>query len=105
MNKIKNWLKAFVCGRFFHQLALAVLLGLLLLLGISFYMQTSCQKYIITEEQAADLIGVDCIIVPGCKVAADGQPSYMLEDRLQTALRLYQAGAAPKLLMSGDCSG
>ena len=37
-----------------------------------------------------------------CYVFADGRPSDMLHDRLQRGVELYQLGAAPKLLMSGD---
>ena len=57
---------------------------------------------IVTEEEAANLKDVDCIIVLGCLVKSDGRPSDMLCDRLVTAIGLYQNGAAPKLLMSGD---
>ncbi len=44
----------------------------------------------------------DCILVLGCGLRADGQPSHMLQDRLDTAIQLYRSGSAPKLLMSGD---
>ena len=44
----------------------------------------------------------DCILVLGAGVRNDGTPSHMLEDRLKTAIELYRAGVAPKLLMSGD---
>ncbi len=57
---------------------------------------------IITDEKAAELEDVDCIVVLGCLVKSDGRPSDMLYDRLVTAIGLYQSGAAPKLLMSGD---
>jgi len=46
--------------------------------------------------------GADCILVLGAKVKRDGSPSYMLKDRLDAGIALYQSGAAPKLLMSGD---
>ena len=45
-----------------------------------------------------------CILVLGCSVWADDQPSPMLKDRLDTAIALYKKGAAPKLLLSGDNS-
>ena len=45
---------------------------------------------------------VDCILVLGCGVYADGVPSNMLRDRLEQGIALYRAGVAPKLLMSGD---
>lgn len=44
----------------------------------------------------------DCILVLGAGVRADGTPSHMLEDRLLTAISLYDAAVSPKLLMSGD---
>lgn len=44
----------------------------------------------------------DCILVLGCGVMQDGTPSTMLRDRLDTAIEAFQAGAADRLLMSGD---
>jgi vancomycin permeability regulator SanA len=57
---------------------------------------------ILTSSQAAELSDVDCVLVLGCKVWDEGQPSHMLEDRLRRGVELYEMGAAPKLLMSGD---
>ena len=59
---------------------------------------------LLSAAQAAELKDVDCILVLGCQVLDDGTPSLMLRDRLDTAIALYEAGAAPKLLMSGDHS-
>lgn len=56
---------------------------------------------IIAADDAANL-GADCAVVLGCLVRADGTPSNMLSDRLEVACSLYEAGAVPKLLMSGD---
>lgn len=44
----------------------------------------------------------DCILILGCGVRNDGTPSPMLEDRIKEGVKLYNAGVAPKLLMSGD---
>lgn len=44
----------------------------------------------------------ECILVLGCGVRADGTPSPMLRDRLDRAKELYDAGLAPKILVSGD---
>lgn len=41
-------------------------------------------------------------IVFGARIYPDGRPSPMLEDRLETAVRLYRAGVVQKLLLSGD---
>ena len=70
--------------------------------GISAYVKDQVAEKIITSEQAAEIEGVDCILVLGCAVRAGGEPSAMLHDRLQRSVELYKAGVAPKLLMSGD---
>lgn len=71
-------------------------------LSINGYVILSSQRNILTLEEAAGLSDVDCILVLGCQVKPDGVPSHMLEDRLRKGVELFQAGAAPKLLMSGD---
>ena len=45
---------------------------------------------------------MDCILVLGCLVRSEGNPSDMLADRLRRGVELYKAEAAPKLLMTGD---
>lgn len=44
----------------------------------------------------------DCIMVLGAAVRPDGTPSPILADRIQVAVDLYNAGIAPKIVMSGD---
>ena len=86
-------------------LAVVLMLGVLgvgAVLGINSHVIQSTRDKILTTEDAALLEDVDCIIVLGCKVKSDGEPSDMLEDRLRRGVELFQAGAAPKLLMSGD---
>jgi SanA protein len=41
-------------------------------------------------------------IVLGARVWKSGEPSHSLEDRLQVALELYEAGKVEKLLVTGD---
>lgn len=77
-------------------------LGIGAVFGINAWVKHSVSDRILTQEQAAQLQGVDCIVVLGCKVGDDGTPSHMLEDRLKQGVALYEVGAAPKLLMSGD---
>ncbi len=88
-------------------IALLVLISLgvlaaLALFGINSYVQLSTGDYYISKEAAAELENVDCVLVLGCGVWDNGQPSHMLEDRLKRSIELYQLQAAPKLLMSGD---
>lgn len=78
------------------------LLGGLTVLGINAWVKGSVSDRLLSEEDAAALDSVDCIIVLGCQVRDDGSPSHMLEDRLRRSVSLYKLGAAPKLLMSGD---
>lgn len=78
------------------------ILGAALVFGINAYVVHMGGKNILTPQQAAELSNMDCILVLGCQVNPDGTPSHMLEDRLKRAIELYKAGAAPKILMSGD---
>ena len=87
---------------FLCVLASLVLLGLCTILGINLWVTGSVADRMLTEQQAAQLQDVDCILVLGCQVRSDGTPSHMLEDRLKQGVALYQIGAAPKMLMSGD---
>ena len=55
-----------------------------------------------TEVDRYKELKADCIMVLGASVMADGTPSPMLQDRLDAGIALYHAGAAPKLLLTGD---
>lgn len=70
--------------------------------GLNAYVKSVGGKRIVTPEEAAAIEDVDCIIVLGCLVRSDNSLSDMLSDRLRRGVELYDAGAAPKLLMSGD---
>ena len=83
-------------------LACLGLLGAVAVLGINGIVIWSTDKQILTPEEAANLTDVDCILVLGCGVRNDGSPSDMLHDRLRMGVELYELGAAPKLLMTGD---
>ena len=66
------------------------------------YVKASGEANVISAAQAQGLDDIECIVVLGCGVRADGSLSPMLRDRLITAIGLYKSGVAPKLLMSGD---
>ena len=78
------------------------LLGVGYVFGVNAYVVRSTAGQILSPEDAEILMDVDCILVLGCGVYTDGQPSAMLSDRLKRSVALYDTGAAPKLLMSGD---
>lgn len=48
--------------------------------------------------------GAEVILVLGAGIGPDGSVSQVLADRLETALALYRAGRAPRLLLTGDHS-
>ena len=71
-------------------------------LAINAHVVSSTRSAILTPEEAAAKENIDCILVLGCRVYEDGSLSHMLQDRLRRGVELHDAGAAPKLLMSGD---
>lgn len=78
------------------------ILGITALTVINAGVKMSTEDQILSSEEAVKLEDVDCILVLGCLVRDDGSPSHMLQDRLRRGIELYDLGAAPKLLMSGD---
>ena len=93
--------KKFLKTAFIVFLCLAVF-GTATLFTINGYVKASAKDRILTTQKAAELEDVDCIIILGCQVKDDGSLSHMLRDRLMRGLEVYETGAAPKLLMSGD---
>lgn len=97
LKQKKKWIKRVLAAIFIVGLACLIALS-----GINGYMVLAEKGRIVSAEEAAKLKDVDCILVLGCGLEADGTPSQMLTDRLLTCIQLYDSGAAPKLLMSGD---
>lgn len=79
-----------------------IILGACCVFGVDAYVRLSTKNAILSPESATDLKDIDCIIVLGCQVKADGTPSHMLSDRLDRSIELYNLGVAPKIIMSGD---
>lgn len=76
--------------------------GVLCLFVGNWWVKDSAGKRILKDEEWSKLPQMDCILVLGCGLRSDGEPTQMLRDRLDAGIALYHAGAAPKLLMSGD---
>ena len=68
---------------------------------INEYVKSSVKGNIISEENF-NTIDVDCILVLGAGLKADGAPNKMLQERLDKGIELYKRGIAEKLLLSGD---
>jgi vancomycin permeability regulator SanA len=88
--------------RVFCVLVFLGILSIGAVFGINAFVKGTARDQILTPEEAAKLTDVDCILILGCGVHSDGSPSDMLHDRLRRGVELYELGAAPKLLMSGD---
>ena len=100
--------------RMFSALIKIAAAAAVIVIGLNFYVIKSTQPQInaayempedtATREEVEDLssISPECILVLGASVTSDGVPSPILQDRLDTAIDLYNKGVAPKLLLSGD---
>ncbi len=100
-KKQKSFLKKAFRISFVTLLCLGII-GLSSLFIINAHVKNSTKDRILNTQEAAALEDVDCILVLGCGVLSNGQPSAMLRDRLLRGIELYEEKAAPKIIMSGD---
>lgn len=96
-----------VIGKIFKglfALILVVLIGCVLVVGIPNLIEYfgSSSKIVSASQVESSTASYDCILVLGASVNPNGTPSTILQDRLDTAAALYNAGAAPKIIVSGD---
>ena len=78
-----------------------VVIAVIIVAGTNIYVWQRTKGEIISLSEAKDK-NAQVILILGAGVNPDGSPSPMLTHRLQTAFNLYQAGAAKKVLISGD---
>ena len=78
------------------------LLGVIAIGVINGIVIGSTKARVLSLDEAASLSDIDCILVLGAGVKADGTPSDMLHDRVLTAVDMRAAGQGAPLLMSGD---
>ena len=79
-----------------------ILVVFLSVFSVNYYVKSISGKKIISPEKITEINNADCIIILGCGVKFNGQPSMMLADRLERGIDLYKHGVAPKIIMSGD---
>ena len=89
MLKVIKWI---------FKLILAVIV---IIVGINLFVKLEGERSLRSVEQVSGK-SYDCIIVLGAGVYGNGEPTKILKDRLDRGIELYNAGAAPKLLLSGD---
>ena len=97
---IKKLFKNKVVKRVIIAVLCLCLLGGVAVVGINAYMISYVSDYILTEEDLKNE-NFDCIMVLGAGLW-DGEPSPMLQERLDFGLKAYETGCSEKLLMSGD---
>lgn len=93
-----GWLKTML------GLVLGCVLVVVAVVAVTNIIMIETTKDRIVDEATAEKFNADGIVVLGASVFADGTPSGILQDRLDDAIALYKAKAAPKLIMSGDNS-
>ncbi len=86
------------CVRARRPLGVGLVLAAALALSPGLLVYRDGAGRVVTEELAQS---ADSILVLGARVYPDGRLSDALADRLATALRLYRAGKAPSILVSG----
>ena len=95
-KKKSGWVKRLVI------IAVSCLLFILfMMIGINVYVGMSSKDYIADDIKDVKK-GVSAIIVPGAGLESDGTPGVVLKDRLDTAIELFKAGVATRILVSGD---
>lgn len=91
--------------RFFKvigKIILALVIAALLVIGIPNLITYVTTKDDIISQSQATQVDADCVLVLGAAVLPNGTPSTILQDRLDVAAQLYDAGVAPKIIVSGD---
>ncbi len=86
-------------------IVLVVLISVFLIIyiGINLYCVFSTKGKVHSPEETKEITPFgDAILVLGAGVKNDGSPSHMLQDRLLTALQLYEKGVCETILVSGD---
>ncbi len=94
------------CNKVIRNITVGLLCCVLIIalyaICINAHIVHSVKAKIVTTEELATYSQADCILVLGCLVRPNGNPSDMLSDRIRRGVELYKSGAAKKLLMSGD---
>lgn len=70
--------------------------------NIAYAINESKDSFLNFEIDKMKNFDADCIMILGAGIKDDETPTPMLKDRLDTGIMLYEAGAAPKILLTGD---
>lgn len=97
MKKKRKWLKVLLVTA-----AALIAAAVAVFSSLNAAVKNSGDIYMTGIDDIEGLKNADCIIVLGAKVYSDESLSPILNDRVDYAIRLYKAGKAKKLLLSGD---
>lgn len=82
---------------------IVLLIPIIFYVGVNFYAIISAKgEGVALKDADFGEEMADAILVLGAGVLSNGTPSNMLEDRLLTALDLYEKGVSNRILVSGD---
>ena len=70
--------------------------------GVDIFMRLSTAERIHAIEDPPSADDYDAALVLGCGVYNNSMPSPLLRERLDAAVKLYEAGAVDRIIMSGD---
>ncbi len=93
MKSIINWIKKLV-----KAVCIIVLAFILGCVAIDQFVALSASRYI----DKKNIENTDVILVLGARVTPQKEPSLMLAQRLDTAIKVYNEGYSNKIIVSGD---
>ena len=105
-GRLAIWARRF-CRRRLLPIALCLLCLVLIVAGFAIALNVAVldktrDRIYTPEQMQGSALPFDHILILGCGVRADGTPTPMLYDRIVTGVSMYDAGLAPRVLMSGD---
>lgn len=104
LETLKKFFKKLKQNKIFKRIMIAVLciclVGGIAVVGINAYMISYVDEYILTMDEVGEY-DFDCVMVMGAGLW-DGEPSPMLNERLEFGLAVYNSGCTDRILMTGD---
>lgn len=83
-------------------IGITIIVGVVAVAGINIFVMATTASKILDVDEASEKKDIDCILVLGAGVRADGTPSKMLKDRLDKTIELYDSGVSETIIVSGD---
>ena len=85
--------------KFLKILLILFLIGAIIFGGIQIYVNSFAKGRLVSPTTAPS---VDAVMILGAYVYENGNPSPVLQDRLDYGYEIYQAGKAKKIIVTGD---